>query len=653
MLIRWSSSEAAKAGFADELLKLATDDEAGLQAWRDWLKHELDTNEGGYFGCRHKSVLIPQNFPRKDILALYSNPVVSTKEQVRNLSASLSWNKPIDIPGLRKFVADAFQWSKLWGANKFIRTIAPKLVVYELWRMGEEGCSESDDLTDKELREATLIRAICGQRNHVVTDGQSELRIAYVPADIVGLDLDQEECDDDAKISKASGPECLDSDSENPGLPTTPSTSRSRTRYDPGEPERIWILESFVKLGVPLMWETWTEDQRKPKLFATRKAREKKALAKGCMRSGALDAYVKVSKFGALRQPLNDLPGSSLKRCDQAPSAETTQKADTRPATNRAVSSIRDKKVQAVRKYQASSKTLTLKDSSKAHQIAPGGDLSASSTTRPTTNPWILSKRPSDTFDIQLPPGTRYSALGIYPSENEDGTATSIATEKRIEKEPLVDVSPRTPQKHVRPLSASSIDRNITVRRKTKKKPLARAHTAPSGAADVIDLTSPAQSPHSRCTDKSDPEFLQNHNNDTVSRTTKAFHIQASENSAILDLDAYAGRESREAQKVSRRLDFGIEASLVDASPSNVNLSPSPPDFLLQSRERDSDRQEPYVAFLRTSPSPTKGRRRTGRLIMLRDSLEGKWRDAEPSDRRRRQARVFSSVGVLDLTGTP
>ncbi|KAL8830493.1 MAG: hypothetical protein Q9191_001397 [Dirinaria sp. TL-2023a] len=655
MLTRWSSSEVAKAGFADELLKIAPEDEAALQEWRDWLKHELETNEGGYFGRRHKSILIPKDFPQKEILALYVNPVVSAKEPLQNLFASLNWDKPIDIPGLRRFVADAFGWSNLSGAKKFIRTIAPKLIAYRLCKMSEGGFNDSDDLTRQGRQEATLVKAICGQRHHVVADGQSELRIAYIPADIVDLDLEQEEDGDDAsRDNVTSGPACHDSDSENPELPATPSKSRSRTRYDPGEQEKIWILESFVKLGVPLMWETWKEEQREPRMFATRKAREKKALAKGGMKPGALDAFVKVSKAGVLRHPLNDVLGPSSKGIDQGRPAKPTQKAEAWRATNSAGSSTRDERTKVGRKCQASTNKLISNDSTKAHQVAPSNDLIVSSKTRLTINPWTLAKRPSDTFDIEIPPGTRYSALGIYPSEVEGGTGTETLGEQQIEEAPLVDLSPpTTPQKHDRPLSASSIDRNITVRRKKKNKTLTRTYTAPSGTNDVVDLIRPEQNPRLKCTDRPDPDVPHPHNEDPVLRTTRAFHMQGSEENVLDGLEAYIHHKSGEAQKVGQRLDFGIEASLLETSPTSVNSLLSCPAPLFQSQEKDSDRSKADVAFLSTSPSPTKGRRRTGRLIMLRDSLEGKWRDAEPSDRRRGPTRVFSSVGVVDLTSPP
>ena len=595
--------EAAKAGFADKLLNLAADDEVGLQAWRDSLNHELKTNEGGYFSRRHKSLIVPHDFPQKENLSLYRSPVVSEKEKIQKLSSTIDWDKPIDILGLRRFVADAFQWSSVWGTRKFIRTIAPKLVVYRLRNMSSDSSSASDDLRGKIRQEGMLIKAICGRRIHVVTGGQPELRIAYIPADVVGLDLQEEEQEGEEKADNAAHnafqPDVLDSDTDNPEEPPKASKWRTHSRYDPNEPEKIWVLESFAKLGVPLMWETWIEDQRKPEIFATRKTRERKRSAKGGIKSGPLDAYVKVLKPGVLRHtPLNS-PNHHSKS----------------------------------------------NDCSKTRQVVPSNDLAESSSPCPTANPLMLAKRPSDTFDMELPPGTRYSALGIYGSEPEDGTSTAILTKTA---RPLLDAFSITPQKHAPPDSDSSINQNITLRRRRKHKCLTRAHSAPSGVADVIDLVSPEPTSPPNSADSPYTNFPRLSGKNGESRTSEASVMQASQISTILDPEAYTSRQNDEAQKVSRRLEFDTVSSFEEASCSIVEISPTSSAPLFPSHRHEVD-----VALPRATPSPSKGRRTTGRLIMLRDSLEGKWRNAEPSDRRRRPARVFSNVDVVDLTSTP
>lgn len=293
--------QAARAGFGADLCDLSRNDKAGLQQWREKLAHELKTNESRFFRSKHKALTIPQNFPDSAVLGYYTHPVVSSSEAISQLLTSINWESPIDIPGLRQFVAEAFEWHNLSGARKFVRGLAPALLVYRLRLRGEKNLLNSDDLKIKEQEESKLITSICGRRSHFNTDGTPEIRVDYVPTDIVGLNLDNEESDEDLFN--------VGSESEDP-LSGEDSHSRSRnpvkrSTYDPTKSEKIWVLETYAKLGVPLMVETWEESMRLPKKRVVVKARQRAPL--GGMKKGALDAFVKVAKPNITRVKVGDI----------------------------------------------------------------------------------------------------------------------------------------------------------------------------------------------------------------------------------------------------------------------------------------------------------------------------------------------------------
>lgn len=404
-----TACEAAKAGFGQDLCKLAKNNTVGFNQWRERLEYELRFNESGFFRARHKTLAaaIPEKFPDKTVLRYYMHPAVSKPEQVDRLRHELSWEGSVDVPGLRRFVAEAFEWINLSGARKFIRGLAPAMLVDRLCRRYNM-VHANDDPKAQESQEASIVTVICGRRTHFITDAVSELRIAYTPIDVVDLDLEIEVPDDDAVDVGDSECELQEVDDERSR--SRSPTKRAASPYDPTAPEKIWVLESYVKFGVPFMVEEWEEAMKDPKKIATRKARERAAISRKSKKpepriAGAMDAFVTTRKPGIDRSKLAkkiNLPPQSLDPSIAAVSAPF------------ALSSPRKAAVSKPRNAEKSAPTTPKKPSvARVSKLSP---RRLSSSLDQSVNPWTLAKRPTDTLSTKLPRGTRFSALGIYGS---------------------------------------------------------------------------------------------------------------------------------------------------------------------------------------------------------------------------------------------
>lgn len=274
--------DAARAGFATDLIALARrKDAAGLKDWRERFQHQLRTNEAKYFSRKNSRLVIPEDFPNQEVLGYYTHPCVSTPEKVVRLKESLKWDQEIDFAALRGFAADAFDWRCLGGAKKFIRNLAPAMLVRELRLRGDE----SDHLSQEaqEMHEKDYVTAIHGTRTHKTTDAELEYRITYIPMNLVPIDLSIEDEDDDFipaggldEQSEADDAVALpNSTAEEEEEPPTPTKKRAANPYDPSQPEKIWIMHSFLKVGSPLLVEDYEASLRDPRAFfkARRKAR--------------------------------------------------------------------------------------------------------------------------------------------------------------------------------------------------------------------------------------------------------------------------------------------------------------------------------------------------------------------------------------------
>ncbi|KAH7370312.1 PIN domain-like protein [Rhexocercosporidium sp. MPI-PUGE-AT-0058] len=276
--------EAARAGFGKSLCRISRTDAAGYAKWRERFNCEVQTNESKHFKSKHKSLKLPEIFPKLDILGYYTNPVVSDARGVAKLRDELTWEGEIDIVGLRQFVAEAFGWKYKAGAMKLIRGLAPVLLAHKLRLRGDRRASGYNDPILTAMNEMELVSSICGKRAHFATDALPEIRVIFHPNDIVGLDIEAEE-DITRDYRRDSLAPLLEDDeveayvANNTTAGSASPSKRVRLAYDPIQPEKVWIAQTIVKAGVPLKVEDYEESLRNPKKLIRQNTKEKQAAA--------------------------------------------------------------------------------------------------------------------------------------------------------------------------------------------------------------------------------------------------------------------------------------------------------------------------------------------------------------------------------------
>jgi hypothetical protein len=143
------------------------------------------------------------------------------------------------------------------------------------------------------------------RRQHFTSDGIPELRIAAIPVEVVGLDLEAEK----------DSPECLASlleqqeneeDGEKEGKDEDFTSSqqsrkpRKTVPWNPHDEEKLWIAEAIVRRGVPQLVEDWHQKQRDiladPLKFATRKCKPAPANKRAAGNPAPIDRYFAVAK---------------------------------------------------------------------------------------------------------------------------------------------------------------------------------------------------------------------------------------------------------------------------------------------------------------------------------------------------------------------
>jgi Holliday junction resolvase YEN1 len=310
-----TACEAAKAGFGADLCKIPKSDARAVSEWRERLRHELKTNESKLFKRKHNALKIPDDFPRLDILGYYTHPAISNQAGLDKLRKTINWDQDLDFPGLREFTQDAFDWVKLEGAKHFIRSLAPSMVVRQL-RMRAKQLDRLPTYNIQAIQEdeALLVKGLHAKRQHADTDNCTELRVSFTPIELVKIDLSREEPDDEEEPPPSSqqvdGDVDLDDD---PPLDAEEEGPKKRgpTKFDPEKAARIWVMETYVKVGVPLKaqdWEAGFHTKQKPKRAATvresgraapkAKAGAKRSKATGDQPQARIESFAKVTKPG-------------------------------------------------------------------------------------------------------------------------------------------------------------------------------------------------------------------------------------------------------------------------------------------------------------------------------------------------------------------
>lgn len=625
-----TACEAAKAGFGQDLCQLSRDDVDGIRRWRERLEREIKTNESKFFSRKNKAMKIPETFPDKAVWGYYTHPAVSCAEEVARLRDEIKFDLEVNVPELRVFVADAFDWQYLPGAKKFVRGLAPAILSHQLSRGSQQNAIDDDDLEAKERAESRLVKCICGRRNHWNASGEPELRVAYIPIDVVGLDLDAEEKNDFQGYGQdASEDEQPASEGdETRDRSKSPTKRRGPSAYDPAQIEKIWILETHVKLGVPLLVETWEEEMRNPKTFASRKAREKTKTTvniKGGM-TGALDQHFKLTKPRpddlSTRLPKKGGKNTQLPPAFLAPAIVDMSMSQQRDLLAENMNPVGQK---------VHKRTLPAQVKPTRTRKAPSASQTSTPPKNRATNPWTLAKRTPEKSRLKSPP--RHASQepakpeSAHSQEGLASVTTSPAT-KKLHSRPTTPISEA--EDHTE--TTRAINGNVTLRKGKPStptphdptKPSPRKKRSPLQMANDLDLAGQLRTP------RQTPTAKQRNGLDTI---------------ADADLPP--------SQKVDRKIDFTdthATASPVSSpsslpSPSTLLCPASPFDRGIARTEQPQSPVKPQLL-----PVSTMG---TRRLVALRESLEGAWKQLEPWEVEAGSSsrRVFSGVEVVDLSG--
>lgn len=380
--------EAARAGFGTSLCRIKKSDQAAIEQWKADLSHELRTNDKGFFRTKHKALTIPDSFPNMEVLRYYTHPVVSQAQTVERMARDFPSKTPVDIVNLREFVRDTFDWTYRTGAVKLVRSLAPSLLVQSLLLASTDDSATSQNPEMEKGMESTLVKGVSSRRAHFSTDAMPELRVSYIPIDMVPLDLDAEPEEEVASFGRDGLALNSDDefDEELPEVEDDSLTKKSKAKpFDPLAPNLLWVPEHIVQLGVPLTFEAWEEAQRLKELAkeaaaAAPKRGRKRAVKKPDMLPGALDKYVKVTKKA---------PGVTTKETARQPSQPHSPLADLLSSPRRS----------APREFRLSSSPV--KDTDPFPDL-----LSSPRRSKPTRKPrgQAAPKQPSSTSSTQTNP---------------------------------------------------------------------------------------------------------------------------------------------------------------------------------------------------------------------------------------------------------
>ena len=338
-----TACEAAKAGFGRDLCSIPRHDKTALLQWKQRLQHELKTNESKVFKRKHGALKIPDDFPRLDILGYYTHPAISTQAGLDKLRRSINWDQDLDYPGLREFTGDAFDWAKLEGAKHFIRSLAPSLLVRALrLRAAQIERLPTDDIRAIQEDEALLVKGLHGKRQHAETDSSTELRVSFVPIELVKINLESEEPDDEYELPPPAQQGAGDDDDLPLDLEVDEEEGpkkRGPTKFDPSKPARAWVMETFVKVGVPLKVQDWEAGRRtilKPRRAASQepsKAAPSKAAPKAKAtarrtKTAPETSQVGIQSFAKVTKP-SSRPSRALAKPQDSVAAPLTQSKST------------------------------------------------------------------------------------------------------------------------------------------------------------------------------------------------------------------------------------------------------------------------------------------------------------------------------------
>lgn len=592
--------EAARAGFGASLCKIPNTDTAAFTVWRATLQHELRSNERKFFRVKHKALVIPTHFPDLEVLGYYTNPVVSSSTKVQELKTSIVWNTEVDVLALRDFTAEAFEWINKAGAIKFIRGLAPALLVAKMMARGCRRASGHSDLLLTAVSEMKLVRAIHSKRTHFSSDGLPELRLIFHPLDIVPIDLDAELDDLGEYARDGLGTIPSNNVAENLGSSELIDGLKSHNggpapAYLPTQPAKVWVPETIAKVGIPVKVQDYEESLRDPRKFVRQKASIRKAATKCGMPRGALDAYVQTTKPSSLEQGSGMRSGAKDDICLNSP-------ADLRSSST--LDSFRNRSL---------SKVTESARRPRSAQVTSG--------LRKPDNPWVAAQ----CAPTQDRPKVSIIKAALGPSDKlvpESGCSTVYPTTR----------------KHLRPPTrlSSSPGPKPTPERPESPTPLKKR--SQSQTTSYLD-ESGSQVRHST------PNTSVMHEQHVKSRTVSPDANFPEKN------PMWGSEASSKFQATTPSLHKSLPEKDKQTAESSLSFLPEP--ALLEQKEATLARINVFDKLLPTKP-------RAQRFLMLRQSLEGSWSEVDEVEKERREGRSgyemlgqswqMNEVEVVDLT---
>lgn len=330
------AAQIAKAGFGADLLSAigfrGMERTEQLSEWRDRLQYELEENESGYFQNRHKAVRIPDDFPDQTILEYYAKPVESNTEELNGLRQRLgnAWDQDIDSSEIKTFAAKYFDWNYRSGARKVVKLLAEPLVNYRL-RLQKRPSAFPSNGPSLSKSDVPMLQKVHKARVSYGTDGMTELQVEYIPIDVVGLDIMEEEPNPPLASQETvpSGDEEEDVDAaSNPpaSAPQSPVKKRVTKRYDPYVLEKMWVFETLANIGIPDVVEAWKKQEAEK--AAPKKPRSRKT---GPKKKGPIDPGMKrgsILKYGTLTKDRTDTSQFKQTHLFEAAISSTSEKSN-------------------------------------------------------------------------------------------------------------------------------------------------------------------------------------------------------------------------------------------------------------------------------------------------------------------------------------
>lgn len=328
--------------------------------WREGLATALESNPDKLFSRKQRALareIRASNFPDTQILHYYSSPVVSSEEKVSAFKPN--WKKP-DATALSQICRQLFDWNSRWGMCRFMRSFSPGYLVWNIIHndppsklsyqlspslkpnrakqtsKGLEGKTMTDyfkstknvgvpkqDLQASKtlLTENAMIQEmlnIHGTRKHFSTDSTEELRLSYIPSQVLPygpLNFDLTRYDAPTVSDTLQLPSASKSPTKRPSSSPKPSSGSEadeeelfvhrESKWSPDDKDRIWIPRVYIEYGLPEKVAEWEKAQ------ALKKS-PKKAKVKGGMLPGAMDRFVsKTTAVKAFAKETATLPSTT------------------------------------------------------------------------------------------------------------------------------------------------------------------------------------------------------------------------------------------------------------------------------------------------------------------------------------------------------